>query len=254
MLYSLNLYFLWFVIYSVIGWIYESIYCSIDNRRWMNRGFLNGPYCPIYGSGAILNLLILRPDMHPAVIFLSAVVLTGSLEYFTSFLMEVLFDARWWDYSDKRFHLNGRVFLLGLLAFGSFSLILLLYLHPLVFGLTSKLSYEALAIIDLILFTVILSDTIFTLTKLVEFKEYLRLAQEGIDSALVSVKNMYNKAEEKISCSVQRLNPQIKRMLLSFPKLNSRKYSGIIFRIREKLSHERELLLQKKRELLNKKK
>lgn len=252
MLHNLNLYFLWFVIYSVIGWIYESIYCSIDNKQWLNRGFLNGPYCPIYGSGAILNILLLDKSMHPVVIFLLSALLTGVLEYLTSYFMELFFEARWWDYSDKRFNLNGRVFLLGMIAFGSFSLLLIEYLHPFVSYYTDKLSYDTLSILSLILFAVLLSDTVFTLTKIVEFKEYLRYAADGLDTAVTSVKNMYNRAEDRISRGIQRLNPQIKRMLLSFPRLRSRNYGSVISRLRDLLMHERELLKQKKKELLGK--
>lgn len=252
MLYNLHLYFLWFVIYSVIGWIYESIYCSIDNKRWINRGFLNSPYCPIYGSGAILNILLLDKSMHPVVIFLLSALLTGVLEYLTSYFMELFFDARWWDYSDKRFHINGRVFLLGIIAFGSFSLLLIEYLHPFVFYYTNKLPYDTLSILSLILFAVLLSDTVFTLTKIVEFKAYLRYAAEGLDTAVTSVKHIYNKAEDKISNGLQRINPQIKRMLLSFPKLRSGSYDSVITRLREVLIREKEALKQKKKEFLGK--
>lgn len=252
MLYQLNLYFLWFVIYSIFGWIYESIYCSIDNRRLINRGFLNGPYCPIYGSGAVLNLLILDPSMHPVVIFLSAAFLTGILEYLTSFFMELLFDARWWDYSDKRFNINGRIFLLGILAFGSFSLLLIEFIHPFVSRYTALLSPDGLTLVCLVLFTILLSDTVFTLTRLIEFKEYLKLVYEGLNNAASSVKNIYNKAGDRISGGIQKINPQIRRMILSFPKLRSKSYDLVLAKLREVLIREKEMLKRKKKELLGK--
>lgn len=252
MLYHIRIYFLWFVIYSVIGWVYESIYCSVENKKLMNRGFFNGPYCPIYGSGAVLNLLCLNKEMNPILIFLSAALLSGILEYLTSYFMELLFDARWWDYSDKRFNVNGRIFLLGIIAFGFFSLLLIEYLHPFVSRYTAMLSDDVLSIISLILFTIILIDAVFTLTKLIEFKEYLKLAYAGLDNALQSVKSIYEKAGDKVNNGIQKINPQIRRMLLSFPKLKSYKYNKIILKLRQRLAKDIETLKKKKEEFLNK--
>ncbi|MFQ9798876.1 MAG: putative ABC transporter permease [Clostridia bacterium] len=114
-------YFVWFMLYSVIGWVHESIYCSIQQRQLVNRGFLNGPLCPIYGAGAILVLFLFRSLQNPALIFIAGALATGVLEYVTSWLMEKLFHARWWDYEDWRFNLHGRVCLAGVAAFGAMS-------------------------------------------------------------------------------------------------------------------------------------
>ena len=89
--------FLWFMIYSFFGWVYETIYCSIVERKFVYRGFLNGPYCPIYGFGALLDIFALGRIENPAVLFLAGAVLTCSLEYFTGWLLETLFHAKWWD-------------------------------------------------------------------------------------------------------------------------------------------------------------
>lgn len=99
----------YFMIYSVVGWIYETTLCSITDRHFVNRGFLNGPYCPIYGSGALLDVLILGRIENPFLLFILGVLVTCSLEYLTSYVMEKLFKARWWDYSDKKFNIGGRV-------------------------------------------------------------------------------------------------------------------------------------------------
>ena len=81
---ELELLFIWFVIYSVLGWIYESIYCSITQRRLVNRGFLNGPLCPIYGMGAILDICVLGEIQNPILLFAAGAVLACALEYLTS--------------------------------------------------------------------------------------------------------------------------------------------------------------------------
>ncbi|HHY52695.1 MAG TPA: putative ABC transporter permease, partial [Clostridiales bacterium] len=102
-------YFLWFVFYSILGWVYETILCSTLEKRFINRGFLNGPYCPIYGFGALIVIVTLRSVENVVLLFLMAAVLTSTLEYITSWGMEKLFHARWWDYSHKKWNINGRV-------------------------------------------------------------------------------------------------------------------------------------------------
>ena len=130
---TIETWFLWLMIYSIIGWVYESTICSIGHRKLINRGFLNGPYCPIYGTGAVLVLLVLGRIQNPVLLFFAGAVVTCSLEYLTSWLMEKLFHARWWDYSKRKFNIDGRVCLIGAVVFGAFSVVLVL-VFALVFG------------------------------------------------------------------------------------------------------------------------
>lgn len=106
MIITLEHYFLWFLFYSFVGWMYESILVSCQQHRLVNRGFLNGPLCPIYGTGAILGVAILGNVHNPIIIFLISMVGATILEYTTSWVMEQLFHARWWDYSNFRFNLQ----------------------------------------------------------------------------------------------------------------------------------------------------
>ena len=174
--------FLWLMIYSVIGWVYESTICSIGQRKLINRGFLNGPYCPIYGTGAVLVLLVLGRLKNPVVLFFAGAVLTCSLEYLTSWLMEKLFHARWWDYSKRKFNIGGRVCLIGAVVFGAFSVVLILVLHPAIKALTDRLSDAALNWICAILFVGIVSDLVVTVKGLLGthavFAEYAVLLQQ----------------------------------------------------------------------------
>lgn len=134
--------FLWFILYSFFGWVYESTLCSITSRSLVNRGFLNGPLCPVYGFGALTVILAFwrEPDISPWNLFFSSMVLTCTLEYITSWVMEKLFHARWWDYSEYRYNINGRVCLLGALAFGSFSVVLIKAVHPRVMAAVDAMS------------------------------------------------------------------------------------------------------------------
>ena len=119
------------IIYSFLGWCCEGVYCSLGRGEWINRGFLTGPFCPIYGVGAVAALAFLK-FLPPSVlvVFLGGMVITSALEYVTSWLMEKLFNARWWDYSKRAFNINGRVCLLNSTLFGLLCLFLYFDLNP----------------------------------------------------------------------------------------------------------------------------
>ena len=128
--------FLLFLIYSAVGWLCESVYCSVPARKFINRGFLNGPLCPIYGVGALLADALLTPVAWSLpLLFLGGAIVTSVLEYFTGWLLETLFHAKWWDYSNKKWNLHGRVCLRNSILFGLMCVILLRVLHPLLLGL-----------------------------------------------------------------------------------------------------------------------
>lgn len=123
-------YFLCFIFYSFAGWLYESIYYTIRNKRPVNTGFLNGFLCPIYGIGAILNILLLGSIHNTMHLFIAGIIVTCTLEYIVSWILEEVFHKRWWDYSAWPFNINGRVSLISSLAFGIFTVILIKFLHP----------------------------------------------------------------------------------------------------------------------------
>ena len=164
------------MIYSIIGWVYKSTICSIGHRKLINRGFLNGPYCPIYGTGAVLVLLVLGRIQNPVLLFFAGALVTCSLEYLTSWLMEKLFHARW------KFNIGGRVCLIGAVVFGAFSVVLVLVLHPFVKSLTDRLTDAAFNWICAILFVGIVSDLVVTVKGLLGthavFAEYAVLLQQ----------------------------------------------------------------------------
>ena len=119
MIETIKMYILLFFIYAVAGWIMESTSVSIQTKKWVNRGFLIGPICPIYGYGAsMVTIFLSKYQADPIITFCMSVIICGALEYFTSFAMEKLFNARWWDYSDRKFNINGRICLENLVLFG----------------------------------------------------------------------------------------------------------------------------------------
>ena len=120
-----------FFIYSIAGWIMESVSISIRNKKITNRGFLIGPYCPIYGWGVVLITILLQKyhDDIPATFFLS-ILICGTLEYATSYFMEKIFKARWWDYSTRKFNINGRICLETLIPFGIAGTAITIWINP----------------------------------------------------------------------------------------------------------------------------
>jgi len=122
---------LFFFFYCFCGWIWESCYVSAKQRHWVNRGFLHGPLLPIYGSGAILILLVtIQVQNSLALIDLIGMAAATVLEYFTGAAMESLFEVRYWDYTRQKFNLKGYICLSSTLAWGVFSILLVKVIHP----------------------------------------------------------------------------------------------------------------------------
>lgn len=121
----------WLILYSFMGWIWESCYVSIKEKKLVNRGFVTGPVCTIYGVGAMSVYLVLRPlQDHGLWLFLGGIVLATILEYVTSWVMEKLFHTSWWDYSERPFNLHGRICLGCSIAWGFFTLLMFEILQP----------------------------------------------------------------------------------------------------------------------------
>ena len=133
--------FLWLVLYSVCGWVYEVILWRLDFGYWDNRGFLHGPLCPIYGVVAVLALALLYKRVkNIPLLFLAGMVLATLVEYITSVVLEQAFGLRWWDYSGFRFHIDGRVSLVGAVVFGLLVVLLMKLIHPRIEGLTDRMA------------------------------------------------------------------------------------------------------------------
>ena len=123
----------WLIIYSFFGWVWETCYVSVKSGKFVNRGFINGPLCTIYGFGAVSVYVILKPFSDNLLyLYLGGVVVATALEYVTAVLMESIFHTSWWDYSDNKFNFQGRICLGASLGWGAFTVILFKVLHPLV--------------------------------------------------------------------------------------------------------------------------
>lgn len=153
-------YFILFIIYSFAGWIMETLWVSWCNKRLVDRGFLIGPYCPIYGFGALLIVLLLsKLSFSPILVFLMTVLVCGALEYFASWIMEKIFKARWWDYSNVKFNLNGRICLKNLIAFGIMGIAVIYVINPnLEIWIEYFLNKDQLRFLAFLLWTIFIMD------------------------------------------------------------------------------------------------
>lgn len=142
---GVNLYHLliWFLIYSILGWLVESIYMSICNRKWTNRGFSRGPICPIYGVGAITVYLLLSPySENRILLFILGMIVATGIEMVTAMIMQRLFGEVWWDYHNKPFNYKGILCLESSLAWGLYTVILFGVLHRFVERLANAVPFQ----------------------------------------------------------------------------------------------------------------
>lgn len=238
-------YLLWLILYSFAGWVYETVLCSIQEKKFVNRGFLNGPYCPIYGFGAILDILLIGWIDNIFLLFFIGMLVTGVLEYFTSWLLEVLFHAKWWDYSYMRFHINGRVSLIGALAFGFMSVVLIRFIHPFVVARTDAFPKSLLLPVTVILSIAVLIDLVYTLVHFGGFQKKLKQIHAFIDSNLkppevfgkvllqIEDNPLVAQILEKLKGLALKMDYQEKRILQAFPRFRSLRYNEVLDKIKD---------------------
>ena len=170
-----------FYFYCLCGWVWESCYVSLRQRRWVNRGFLHGPLLPIYGSGAILILFAVIPvadDLR--LVWLFGMAAATALEYATGAAMERIFKVRYWDYSSQRFNLNGHICLTSSIAWGFFSILLVRFIHPPVGRLLSRVPALVVDPAALALTALFAADVVCSVQAALDLRDVLtRLTEEN---------------------------------------------------------------------------
>jgi len=229
----------------------ETAVCSIAKKKFVNRGFLNGPLCPVYGFGALICILVLQNRTgNIALLFFAGMALTSALEYITSVILEKLFNAKWWDYSERRFNIHGRVCLKNAVAFGVLSVVLIKLIHPFTAGITAGLSHDVLLITAAAAFAAVMTDLAFTVSHLIglngrlkEFqlafdafgRRYKKRADELRASFLASFEQseMYT---ERMKRRFEAVRAQSRRHLKAYPKLKHIKYADAWRRFKTKIA------------------
>lgn len=234
---SFTIWFCYFAFYSFFGWLCETAYCSLIQRRFINRGFLNGPFCPIYGFGAICVLLLLsRYSDDLLALFVLSVAATGVIEYMTSVLLEKIFHLSLWDYTERKWNVNGRVCLANAVLFGLLSVLMVKVIHPhivnLLGGLPSTFFYVFMGILSLC-FTY---DLLITVRTILHINREAGLHQEALEK-LGQLRDEYI---EKIRGGAR--NRIQDRLLRAFPRLALLKYPGAIEAIRKAAKEHRDQL------------
>lgn len=191
-----------FLIYSFIGWIVEVSAFLIQDHKFVNRGFLIGPVVPIYGTGGILiTILLTKYQSDPIVLFCMAVIVCSILEYLTSYVMEKIFKTRWWDYSNKKFNINGRICLSNLIVFGIMGLVMVYLINPFLINILNKIDPILLKCVVSILMVLFIIDFFVSF------------------SVTSKIKNV---AKVVFKDSTEEINAKVKEILLSKGKLTRR--------------------------------
>ncbi len=180
-MHNFQIYFLLFLTYSCLGWIMEVIATYPDTKKFVNRGFLIGPYCPIYGYCSIAMILLLNNVKSNILLFLLCIIVCSIGEYATSYIMEKMFHARWWDYSKHKFNLNGRICLSNCLAFGVLGFLLIKFMNPFFFEIYSALSIKTINILFYTLITIFIIDSIISFNTIFKIKN-LSIKYKNLDN------------------------------------------------------------------------
>ena len=174
-------YFLLFMTYSILGWILEVSCKLVEKKKFINRGFLIGPYCPIYGWGALMMTLLLKKYLNDIfTLFIMNILICSILEYFTSYFLEVIFKSRWWDYSNKKFNINGRICLETMIPFGLFGLLVMYVINPIIFNILNMIPISIIYFISIVLFLLLLIDTITSYSIITKIKNINKKTQSHI--------------------------------------------------------------------------
>ncbi len=180
MTYTFSTWLFFFYFYCFLGWVWETCYVSVCQAKWVNRGFLHGPFLPIYGSGAIVVLVFTLPFRTDAVsVFFVGMTSATLLEYFTGVAMERLFHVRYWDYSKKPLNLNGHICVLSSLAWGLFSVLLTLFGHNFVEKLAFAMNRNLLEVLVFLLTAYLSIDMAESIREAVNLKELLVGLESG---------------------------------------------------------------------------
>ncbi|MGC6767326.1 putative ABC transporter permease [Enterococcus sp. LJL51] len=201
-----------FFIYSFIGWLWETVYCSLRAGKFMYRGFLTGPYCPIYGFGILGVLYFLEPFKGNLILlyFLSALLVTV-LEYLTSFVLEKLFHASWWDYKDVPLNINGRVALPVSAFWGLACVLIVRIIHPKILLATDFLTEAFGWILPAALIAMILIDLIYTVTNMQAFKHITDEINTVLETKAKEISESMNARGEVLSEDVAELKKSIEK-------------------------------------------
>ncbi|OJG96520.1 hypothetical protein RV18_GL002424 [Enterococcus termitis] len=199
-----------FFIYAFIGWLWETVYCSLKAQKFVYRGFLIGPYCPIYGFGILGVLYFLEPFKQNIIsLYVLSTVLVTLLEYITSYGLEKLFHASWWDYKDVPLNLNGRVALPVSLFWGIGCVLIVRVIHPKVLLFEHYLAEKFGLVLPIMLLVVISCDLIYTLVNMQSFKKITTQISTAVEERKGELATILNEKRNVLSTNLTELKESV---------------------------------------------
>lgn len=186
---SYNFYnlFFYFIIYSFLGWCVEVLYAYKNQKKFVNRGFLKGPICPIYGL-CICSMVVLLNNINVSIpiLLIVATVVISTIEYFTGYLLEKLFKRKYWDYTEDPFNIHGRICLHFSIIWGITSVGVVKLFHPILKYIVSFIEQPFSTILFFLILTLLIVDFAYTISKLITFKKF------DLNTQLVTI-SIFNK-------------------------------------------------------------
>ena len=190
--YNLQEWLLFFFIYCFLGWCWESCYVSAKKRQWVNRGFMKGPFLPIYGFGALSVLIATLPVRpFPVLVYVFGMIGATALELVTGICMEKLFHVRYWDYSNQKFNFKGHICLTSSIAWGAFSLAMIYGFHKPIEKLVLSIPFVWLDILTTVLTVIVAADFAISFKTAME----LRAILDSMERIKDEMKRLQKRAE-----------------------------------------------------------
>lgn len=238
----------YFIIYSFLGWVLESIFRSFCEKKIINTGFLRGPICPIYGCGAIIMILFLKNfSSSKILLFIMSIIFLSLWEYIVGVILEKLFKTKYWDYSDYKFNYKGRICLTNSIAWGFLGVLFIDFIHPAIVNLLKNVDVLYLKIIVPILLILILTDAIISIVKTKNIKgtlEKVEKLNEQIKEKLAEIKKqnqeknttsenlqlLIEKINKRKNRELRRLYKRVYRLKRAFPAIDTKEFRDILNR------------------------
>lgn len=238
----------YFIIYSFLGWVMESIVRSFCEKKIINTGFLKGPFCPIYGFGATIMFLFLdQLESKPVLLFFISILVLTIWEYLVGVLLEKLFKTKYWDYSDQKFNFQGRICLTNSVCWGILGVIFIKYIHPFVQDIIGKADNNLVSYIITIVSIIFVVDIITSVIKIKNIKGTLEKVEELNKeikeklkeirslkkntekvSSTESIQQMVEKLKKKRNRTILQLYKNVYRLKKAFPALNSNEITEVL--------------------------
>ncbi len=240
----------YFIIYSFLGWVMESIVRSICEKKIINTGFLRGPFCPIYGIGATIMFLFLEGfENKPILLFIIAIIILTAWEYLVGIFLEKAFHTKYWDYSDHKFNFQGRICLTNSICWGILGVLFVKYIHPFIQQIIGKIDTNLVNYIMAILFTVFVADTIVSVIhvknikatlenieninkeikeKLKEIRALKKAKKEEKSITTENIQQVIEKLKKKRNRTILHLYKNVHRLKKAFPAINTNEITQVL--------------------------